>query len=276
MENVSLLTIPSAPLPYCLEYGETRYSPGDSHPTRRGLGVYDLIMVKEGVLYIGEEQEQWEVQPGQVVVLHPDRYHYSVRPCDRRTVFYWLHFTTAANALPGQPLQAAAYAIRLPQYWSAPSPYLLYAIFDQLLLLSSVRRSEAFWREQGLFLELLKQLDDSRYRQEGSRRLAVAETVEAYIRQHFHLPVTNAHLSEKLHFHYNYLTRCMKEAYGVTPSEYVLECRLEQAKRLLLKTDWPMPRIAEEVGFEYASYFSRCFMRRNGLSPLQYRKQFSV
>ncbi|MNI97963.1 Transcriptional activator NphR [compost metagenome] len=57
--------------------------------------------------------------------------------------------------------------------------------------------------------------------------------------------------------------------------EYVMQYRLEQARLLLLKTDWSMARIAEEVGFVYASYFSRCFTARNGITPLQYRKQYS-
>jgi len=57
--------------------------------------------------------------------------------------------------------------------------------------------------------------------------------------------------------------------------EYLLQVRLEQARLLLLKTDWSMSRISEEVGFEYASYFSRCFTALNGISPYQYRKQYS-
>lgn len=272
MTSSPVLIIPSVPLPFCLEAGISRYAPGEVHPTRRGLGVYDLIVVEEGELYIGEEEQQWEVSAGQMLLLHPDRYHYSIRPCDRDTLFSWLHFTVYPQNGPTPP----PYTIQVPQYWTLPSPGPVYSVFQQLRMLSSVRRSEAFWQEQNLFLDLLKQLDESRYQREGSRTLAVAEATEAYIRQHYQEPLSNERLAEELHFHYNYLARCMKEEYGLTPIEYVMKVRLEQAKLLLLKTDWAMPRIAEQVGFEYASYFSRCFRNANGISPLQFRKQYSV
>jgi Transcriptional regulator containing an amidase domain and an AraC-type DNA-binding HTH domain len=66
----------------------------------------------------------------------------------------------------------------------------------------------------------------------------------------------------------------MKMKYGVTPIHYLLEFRLESAKRLLLTTEWTIERIADEVGFRYAPYFSACFKRQVGMSPLLFRKQY--
>jgi transcriptional regulator GlxA family with amidase domain len=66
----------------------------------------------------------------------------------------------------------------------------------------------------------------------------------------------------------------MKAKYELTPNEYLQEFRLERAKRLLVTTEWPIERIAEEVGFRYSPYFSACFMRSVGLSPIRFRKQF--
>lgn len=266
------LTIPSAPLPFYLESGTTCYTPGEQHPNRRSLGVYDLIVVYEGALLMGEEEREWTVEPGQMLVLHPHRYHYARGPCRAETRFYWLHFGVYSSA---GNLQRQPYEIHLPQYWSLPSPARIYQLFEGLLQLFAAPRSEAFWREQTLFLELLKQLDESRFQREGSQSMAVAEATEAYIRARYQEPLTNGRLEEELHYHHNYLARCMKEIRGVTPMEYVMQYRLEQARLLLLKTDWSMARIAEEVGFGYASYFSRCFTSRNSITPLQYRKQYS-
>lgn len=271
MPEPSLISLPSLPLPYYLESGRTRYKPGEQHPNRRSLGVYDLIAVSEGALHMGEESAQWTVGPGQLLLLRPDRYHYAVRPCEEETAFYWLHFQTAvpeaSHLQPG--------AIQVPQYWTLPSPGQTFKRFDKLIALSTGRRSEAFWQEQTLFLELLKELDEARLEREGSRTRAVAELTESYIKQNYQSPLNNRRLSQDLHFHYNYLTRCMKEIFGLSPMDYLMQVRLEQAKLLLIKTDWSMSRIAEEVGFGYATYFSRCFTARNGISPLQFRKRYS-
>lgn len=58
-----------------------------------------------------------------------------------------------------------------------------------------------------------------------------------------------------------------------SPTEYLLEYRLQQALRLLRATDLTAEEVARRCGFGDASYFGRFFQRRMGLSPIRYRKQ---
>ncbi|MEC0203277.1 AraC family transcriptional regulator [Paenibacillus lautus] len=273
MTEWSALSFPSLPLPFFLESGKTHYIPGESHPNRRNLGVYDLILVQSGCLFLAEEETQWTLCAGDMVVLLPDAYHYAVQGCQEETSFYWLHFQSAASSTADH--ESISHNIKLPRQGPVPYPEQAYHLFDSLHLLATEPRSTAFWREQTLFIELLELLDPSRSDQEQSRVRIIAEQVESYIKMHYREPISNARLSSDLHFHYNYLTRCMKESHGLTPTEYLLQYRLDQAKRLLLTTQWSMARIAEHVGFQYPPYFSRRFSARFGLSPLQFRKQYT-
>jgi transcriptional regulator GlxA family with amidase domain len=63
-------------------------------------------------------------------------------------------------------------------------------------------------------------------------------------------------------------------ATGLTPLKYVHTLRLEEAKLLLERTNDPIEGIAQEVGYEDTSFFSRLFKRRVQLTPAQYRKRF--
>jgi transcriptional regulator GlxA family with amidase domain len=63
-------------------------------------------------------------------------------------------------------------------------------------------------------------------------------------------------------------------ATGVSPLEYVHTLRLEEAKHMLETTDRSVEEIANEVGYEDASFFGRLFRRKVGLTPAQYRKRF--
>jgi AraC-like DNA-binding protein len=67
----------------------------------------------------------------------------------------------------------------------------------------------------------------------------------------------------------------MKKEYGQSPMDYLLRYRIEQSKLMLMQTDYSIARIAEEVGFNQAPYFSSCFLKVEGLSPRQYRQRFS-
>jgi AraC-like DNA-binding protein len=274
------IAIPAPPLPLYLEFGETVYQPGDQHPNRNNLGVFDLIIVKSGQLYMGEEETEWNVTSGQSLILLPDRYHYSVKSCTEETHFYWLHFhipgiwelTEPDNYAPDS--QASSYMIRLPKYWTLSDPKPIYHYFEELLEASLQPRSQAFWRKQQIFLELFKMLDEWQNINQPAPSKVLAEKTEVFIKQNYQRQITNSMLSDSLHYHYNYITKCLKEVLGVTPMEYVTQYRLEQAKLILLKTEWPIAQIAEQTGFNYPPYFSRCFTAKFGLPPLKFRKKY--
>jgi AraC family transcriptional regulator len=72
------------------------------------------------------------------------------------------------------------------------------------------------------------------------------------------------------HFH-----RMFKSAFQRTPMQFLQECRLAAAQRLLAGTDQPVTAICFAVGFESLGSFSWLFHRRFGVSPRRYRAQSS-
>ncbi|MNG21753.1 HTH-type transcriptional regulator YesS [compost metagenome] len=106
--------------------------------------------------------------------------------------------------------------------------------------------------------------------------MSVAERAAAYLKLNYRTPVSNTMLSEALRLHSNYISRCMSEVFGCTPQQFLLYYRLDQSKLLLIKTDWPIARVAEETGFRQTPHFSRLFAEHTGLSPLRFRKRFTV
>jgi hypothetical protein len=72
----------------------------------------------------------------------------------------------------------------------------------------------------------------------------------------------------------DWLKRRFARATGVAPLEYVQTLRLEEAKHALETTTAPVEAVANDVGYEDASFFGRLFRRKVGLTPAQYRKRF--
>jgi AraC-like DNA-binding protein len=288
MEDKTFVTMALPPMPYYITTGLSTFAVGDQHPNRRNLGVFDLIGVIQGTLYIGEERRQWSVAAGQTLLLLPDRYHYAVQPCDSETMFYWVHFeykgewsleSSASAGYSGAPVGQTwenPHTVRIPQY-GAPADFgLTEQLMRTLSACSDQSRPSAYWKEQQLFVELLGMLEE-RPEENGSAApaAALADKTEAYLRQHYQAEITNGSLAEALHFHPNYIVRCMKAVYRCSPMEYLHRYRMEQAKLLLIKTELPIARIAEQAGFQNAPYFSNCFKQYAGVSPLRFRKRFS-
>ncbi|MDQ2078423.1 GlxA family transcriptional regulator [Marinimicrobium sp. ABcell2] len=68
--------------------------------------------------------------------------------------------------------------------------------------------------------------------------------------------------------------RRFKRATGYSPLQYLLNLRVEEAKRMLESTDDPVDEISWKVGYEESAAFRRLFKRYTQLSPGEYRRKF--
>lgn len=97
-----------------------------------------------------------------------------------------------------------------------------------------------------------------------------------YIHQHYAEKLDTASLAEAVSLSRSCLTRKFTERYGVAPHRYLNEYRLRLAREKLANTDRPIGEIAVDTGFGDCFLFSRVFRRSVGMSPSQYRKQYSA
>ena len=75
-------------------------------------------------------------------------------------------------------------------------------------------------------------------------------------------------------YHPDYVRRCFKAETNKTPFAYLTDLRIDRAKQLLaLHTCESIEIISAKCGFQDSFYFSTCFKKHTGLSPLQYRKK---
>ncbi|MFK7911725.1 MAG: helix-turn-helix domain-containing protein [Akkermansiaceae bacterium] len=66
------------------------------------------------------------------------------------------------------------------------------------------------------------------------------------------------------------------KVYKMSPQKFILKLRIQIACRQLSHTDIEISSLAQDCGFCDQSYFSRQFKSHIGLTPLQYRIQYTV
>ncbi|QNK57136.1 helix-turn-helix domain-containing protein [Paenibacillus sp. PAMC21692] len=293
---MSIIEFTVPPLPHYIIGGHADMPPGRKHPGRRAIGVFDLIVVIKGSLYLGEEDRHYEVRAGHVLILRPDAEHYPTRACEEDTEYYWAHFHTLGGWSVAEDTLAPArmsdsaepvpvdeqfaprlFVKRIPQFAKAVK---LTVLENKLLQLSQMSINDHIhgvrWKQQLLFQEVIDLLSASVEAGSPTPALACAEKAASYLRHHYREDITAQSLGESINFHPVYIARCMKREFGCSPFDYLLRFRIQQAKLLLLQTDLSVSRIAEEVGFNQSAYFATCFARFEGLSPRQYRQRFSL
>ena len=93
----------------------------------------------------------------------------------------------------------------------------------------------------------------------------------AYLRRHYASPLTIQSLAERSNMSLSTFERQVRQLYGLTPSQLLMQVRIEAAAKFLKETDWPISRVAIECGYFDQSAFTRVFRKRVGLTPSKFR-----
>lgn len=73
-----------------------------------------------------------------------------------------------------------------------------------------------------------------------------------------------------------YFGRVFKENMHMSFKKYLLQCRMEKAKKLLQNGTDSIGSICEQTGIGNPSYFSHLFKEYTGKLPSEYKKEFDV
>lgn len=87
---------------------------------------------------------------------------------------------------------------------------------------------------------------------------------------------TAKEFAANLQVHPNYLNTLLKKHTGQNVSTHIRTRLLEQAKNLLLRTDWTLQDIGYCIGFAEQPNFSLFFKKNAGVTPAAYRKQLRI
>ncbi len=106
------------------------------------------------------------------------------------------------------------------------------------------------------------------------RKHLLPEQVKRYIDDHYTEKLTLDDIADTFFVNKYHIVHVMKEAYGVSPIDYMVARRIGEAQNLLNSTSMSVSEIAEAVGYSDKNYFTRTFKKRVGLSPLEYRNRY--
>jgi two-component system response regulator YesN len=101
----------------------------------------------------------------------------------------------------------------------------------------------------------------------------VLKSVEDEIKKNFAQNLTLKDLSEKYFVNSAYLGQLFRKNYGCSFKDYLNRQRIEEAAKLLLKTDMKIYEVADAVGYKDVDYFVNKFIEAKGCTPTKYKKK---
>ncbi len=247
-----------------------------SRPVDRpgGMDGWILNYTPEGVGRINRGDGRFTVHPGTFLLFKPLAPHdYSHDPAAGRWVHLWVYFfprapwfdwLTWAEVAPG--------ILRLDVLGHALLPRAV-AVFEELIQIARGPLPRRTAMAMSLLEQLLLWLDamnpgSAHARLDPRIRIAVE-----YCHERLAEPVTIDGLARLAGLSPSRFAHLFKAQMGATPLAYLEQVRIHAAREHLLLTGHPVADIAEAVGFPDAVWFSRCFRRRVGCSPREFRKR---
>jgi AraC-like DNA-binding protein len=94
-----------------------------------------------------------------------------------------------------------------------------------------------------------------------------------YLHAHYMEPITIEDLAKMEHFNASYYSQWFKSRMNMTPMQYVRQLRVQEAKRLLLETDYTIADITQAVGYSCQSHLTKVFEQLEQISPFAFRIQ---
>lgn len=98
---------------------------------------------------------------------------------------------------------------------------------------------------------------------------------EQYIIQNYDKPLTIKEIAQQVYLTPNYLCYLYKSRTKRTLYQFILDVKMEKAKKLLCETNKPLTEVADALGYGNQNYFTKLFTKYYGISPRVYRNQHS-
>ncbi len=97
-----------------------------------------------------------------------------------------------------------------------------------------------------------------------------------YIKQHTNQAITTSDVAAYVGKSRSYLSRRFKKELGFQMNEFIMRCKLEEAKSLLTYTDKSISEISSYLCFSSQAYFQNVFKKKYKITPNEYRRQSGI
>lgn len=244
------------------------------------LDDYELFVITEGVLYIGDNNGEYKVSKGEHLLLTPTknnkRYGYRASKCS----FYWLHFSyhkpimtlnIKENYLPSNGI------IHIPRTGQLRAPEKVIILMKQLQdsIRSNYDSTFLNYTTTTILCEIYNQFFANPIEIASARKKQIYSDIIDYVKLTLN---TNTKISDiATHFGYNekYLSHLFSNIEGLPLKQYILREKMELAKYMLSDSNDTINQIASELAFTDSHNFMKAFKKIVGLTPTQYRNAYS-
>ena len=232
-----------------------------------GRHGYLLLITLKGEGRMRLEEREYVLTEGSVAVLPQHRAHSYWTAPGKLWEFYWAHpCGEAALRLLDEIVERCGVLAEHGAESCAESA-------EELMRIAEEKAAGYQWAVSACTGMLLHRVGLALQQQGAKEGTGFAEQVAAYMERRHDQPLPLQEVAAAFYVSESHLIRRFRAEMGMTPHEYLLRYRIEQAKKLLQYTNLTAAHIARQTGFGSPSHFVSSFRRICGVSPGVWRQK---
>ena len=115
------------------------------------------------------------------------------------------------------------------------------------------------------------------FQREIQKRAAVPEpagvkSMKQFMKDHYRENLTLENIAASAFLSSGYASRIFKKQMNISIMDYLLQLRMDEAKKMLRETTLSIDEIASKTGYADSSYFTKVFRKAMGMTPSRYRQ----
>lgn len=235
-----------------ISFGQQKCAPGHYFgPGMRDHFVIHFILSGTGIFK--HHGKVFHPKAGDLFIFHPYEEVYYEADKDDPWHYVWVGFMVQGNLPP----------IYNNSVIHCPT---LKTIFKEMFLCKNYEKgrtsylTHALWKITATLLEAEKQSPDY-----------VEQTVH-YLHSTYARDVDLEEIASLLNINKRYLITLFTKQMQISPYQYLIKLRLNKAIELLVEYKQPASIVAQSVGYQTYSHFSRLFKQYTGVSPRDFQK----
>ncbi len=264
---------------FCFPESVGWYEAEPTHFVKRDkneLNYFNLHVVLKGKGYLQSKKETHILSQGDCFLYFPyeEQHYYSDKETPWEVV--WVHF--AGNHLTEFLIekgihQSNVWTLRL---WSNIKDAII-GLLKEAENFAILHPSVLSTLTYGVIAEFIAQIEPLTANKGGPDIYNRIVSLLPKMRELSSKPFELKYWSDELNISTFYFCKMFKKTTGMTPTNFIMLCRLQKSKQLLMeKCDLTVKQIALECGYPSISYFGRLFLENEGVTPVEYRKQHST
>jgi len=232
---------------------------------RNSVDYYDIELITKGKGHLQIGNKTFELHEGDIFIIEPGIEHsYYGDPKDPFEKI-WIAFTSTS-------FEALYKSLNLNNIFVFTKNVELKKVFEETIIIGKTSNySDDVQFKLGILVnEIIYSLAQKIAANPNDISL-LAESVKELLDSSIFGNITVSNIAEKLNYSVKQIGRVFEKYYAVTPYQYLLNCKIEMAKALLISTNIPIKEISKRLGFNNQNSFSNSFKLKVGISPSQFK-----